>query len=163
MNVVTGVGVIALLLSGASEPRKAAPDFELKDADGKAIALSAYKGKVVLLDFWATWCHGCETEIPWFMDFASRYRDRGLAVIGAAQDDDGWTSVRPYVTEKKMNYPVVLGTGDLAQRYGVMNLPVTFLIDRDGRVAFVHAGLPKGGKEEIANEIEMLLGSSPKR
>jgi peroxiredoxin len=91
------------------------------------------------------------------VNFAAKYRDRGLTVIGVSGDDDGWTSVRPYVKEHRMNYPVVIGTKDLVQRYEVTALPVTFLIDRNGAIAVVHAGLPKGGKAEVEGEIVSLL------
>ncbi len=160
MKMTAALLTVAVLAAGAPKDRKAAPDFALKDATGATIKLSAHKGEVVLLDFWATWCHGCQTEIPWFMEFATRYRDRGLAVIGVATDDDGWTSVRPYMREKGMNYPVVIGTETLAKRYDVTALPVTFLIDRSGAIAFVHAGLPERGKGEVESEIGKLLGES---
>jgi peroxiredoxin len=92
-----------------------APDFIFKHAHGRDIRLSAYQGKLVLLNFWATWCHGCKLEIPWLMDFQSRYEGRGFAVIGVSLDDGGWKVIRPFVSEKKMNYPVVLGDDDLTK------------------------------------------------
>ena len=70
--------------------RRVAPDFALKDADGKTVRLADYRGKVVLLDFWATWCGPCKMEIPWFMEFERKYKDRGFAVLGISMDDDGW-------------------------------------------------------------------------
>ena len=157
MKTGTVLLTMVALAGSAQSERKPAPDFLLKDLSGTAVSLSARKGKVVLLDFWATWCHGCETEIPWFVNFAAKYRDRGLTVIGVSGDDDGWTSVRPYVKEHRMNYPVVIGTKDLVQRYEVTALPVTFLIDRNGAIAVVHGGLPKGGKAEVEGEIVRLL------
>src|SRR5438477_10170472 len=137
---------VMLITAGtiAAEERTA-PEFALKDAHGRIVKLSDYKLKVVLLDFWATWCHGCKTEIPWFMEFAGRYRNRGLTVIGVAMDEDGWKAVKPYVKAKKMNYWVVIGSDDLAKRYGVAALPVTFLLDRSGKIASEHAGVPKAG------------------
>src|SRR5438270_2690708 len=94
----------ALAADTAPALRKTAPDFTLSDATGASIRLSDYKGKVVLLDFWATWCHGCNIEIPWYMEFQQKYKDKGLSVIGVAMDDDGWKSVRPFSDEKKINY-----------------------------------------------------------
>ena len=87
-----------------------APDFTRVDAAGHKVRLSKYHGKVVLLDFWATWCTGCKQEIPWYMEFADKYRKRGLAAVGVAMDDEGWKVVRPFLAEKmKINYPVVIG------------------------------------------------------
>ncbi len=138
--------------------RKAAPDFTLTDAKGETVKLSDYRGKVVLLDFWATWCHGCKTEIPWYMEFEGKYKDKGLAVIGVSMDADGWKSVKPFVAEKKMNYAVVIGNDSLAKEYDVTNMPVTLLIDRDGKIADAHAGLVD--KAAWEREIQMLLGKS---
>jgi len=80
--------------------RKLAPDFALTDVSGNPIKLSDSKGKVILLNFWATWCGGCQTEIPWFIEFQNKYKDAGLNVIGVSLDDDGWKSVTPYVKER---------------------------------------------------------------
>ena len=135
--------------------RKAAPDFTLSDSKGASIRLSDYKGKVVLLDFWATWCHGCNIEIPWYMEFQQKYKDKGLSVIGVAMDDDGWKSVRPFSDEKKINYIIVVGNEGLAKEYGVDNLPVTLLIDRDGKIAASHSGMVE--KEAFEKEIQALL------
>jgi cytochrome c biogenesis protein CcmG/thiol:disulfide interchange protein DsbE len=145
-------------LAGAA----AAPDFHLQDAKGRTVSLSRYRGKVVVLDFWATWCHGCKTEIPWFMEFAKRYGHRGLAVIGVAMDEDGWKSVAPYVHAKKMNYPVVVGNDAVARDYGAAeNLPVTLLIDRQGNVAESHTGVVD--RAALEERIRELLAARPSR
>lgn len=135
--------------------RKIAVDFALDDASGKRLKLSDQKGKVVLLNFWATWCHGCETEIPWFIGFENKYKERGLAVVGVSMDDDGWKSVKPYVEEKKMNYAVVIGNQDLAKSYALGSMPMTLLIDRNGKVAASHVGIVS--KSDCESEIETLL------
>src|SRR3979411_1046543 len=79
--------------------RKPAPDFALKDASGKTVTLKDYRGKVVLLDFWATWCHGCKQEIPWFSEFERTYSAKGFAVVGVSMDEGGWKVLRPFLAE----------------------------------------------------------------
>lgn len=136
--------------------RKQAPEFELKDSEGKSVKLSDYKGKVVLLNFWATWCGPCKIEIPWFVDFETQLKDKGFAVLGVALDEEGWDVVKPYIQSKKVNYRVLMGTDQVAQLYGgVESLPTSFILDRDGKVARVHIGLV--GKGQYLNEINQLL------
>jgi cytochrome c biogenesis protein CcmG/thiol:disulfide interchange protein DsbE len=136
--------------------RKAAPDFELKDANGKLVHLTDYKGKVVLVDFWATWCGPCRIEIPWFMEFERKHKDRGFAVLGISMDEDGWTAVKPFLEDLKVNYRVVIGDDKTADLYGGADaLPSTFLIDREGKIAAVHIGL--ASKRDFEDGIEKLL------
>jgi len=138
------------------ESRKVAPDFSLKDADGRAVRLSEYRGKVVLLDFWATWCGPCKIEIPWFMQLERENKDRGFAVLGVAMDDEGWSAVKPFLKDMAVNYRVVMGDDKTADQYGgIEALPTTFLIDRNGRVAFKHEGL--ASKKDFQDAIEKLL------
>ena len=89
-------------------------------------------GQVVLLDFWATWCTGCKLEIPWFMEFATKYRSKGLTAIGVAVDDEGWQTIKPYLAQHPISYPIVLGDMDVLQKtFGLpASLPVTLLIDK---------------------------------
>ena len=137
--------------------RHVAPDFTLKDANGATFRLSDYKGKVVLLDFWATWCGPCKIEIPWFTQFEQQYKDKGFAVVGVSMDEDGWNAVKPFIEEHKLNYRVALGNDQISDLYGgIDSMPTTLLIDRTGRIAKVHIGLAtdKGGFE---NEITNLL------
>jgi cytochrome c biogenesis protein CcmG/thiol:disulfide interchange protein DsbE len=138
--------------------RKPAADFTLRDANGSAVKLSDYRGKVVLLNFWATWCGPCTLEIPWFIEFEREYKTQGLAVVGVSMDEDGWKAIKPYMDAHKMNYRVLLGDDSVSQLYGgVDSLPTTFIIDRAGRVAFPpHIGL--AGKNEYLKEIQSLLG-----
>jgi peroxiredoxin len=139
--------------------RKLAPDFTLKDSTGASVKLSDYRGKVVLLNFWATWCGPCKIEIPWFIEFEQSYKDRKFAVLGVSLDDDGWESVKPYLQSNKINYRVMVGTDQLSQLYGgVDSLPTTFVLDREGRIAAHHVGLVSKG--DYQHDIESLLDLS---
>src|SRR5665213_367460 len=138
--------------------RKPAANFTLLDSNGAKVTLASLKGKVVLVNFWATWCGPCQVEIPWFIEFNKTYKARGLAVVGVSMDEDGWKSVKPYLATKKIDYPIVVGTEDVAKAYGgVDSLPSTFIIDRDGKIAFSHSGLV--GKDTYETEIRSLLDS----
>jgi cytochrome c biogenesis protein CcmG/thiol:disulfide interchange protein DsbE len=136
--------------------RKPAPDFTLPDVDGGAVSLADLRGRVVVVNFWATWCDPCKVEIPWFIEFHQRLHDRSLTVVGVSMDADGWTSVRPYLRQRGVNYPVVLGSESLANAYGgVEALPSTFLVDKNGNIAFSHVGLVS--KSTYEDEITRLL------
>jgi cytochrome c biogenesis protein CcmG/thiol:disulfide interchange protein DsbE len=117
-----------------------APGFTLDDLSGKQFSLSDYRGKVVLLDFWATWCDPCRDEVPHFVDLQNKYRGQGLQIIGVSMDD-GPKPVREFYDQYKMNYPVAVGTAKLAESYGgILGIPITFLIGRDGRIAAKYVG-----------------------
>jgi len=141
--------------------RKKAPDFELKDTMGKSVKLSDYKGKVVLLNFWATWCGPCKIEIPWFVEFEQKHKDHGFSVLGVSMDEEGWEIVKPYLERSKVNYRVLLGNDTVAQMYGgVDSLPTSFMIDKEGRIAAVHVGLVS--KSEYQHDLNILLGLNKK-
>ena len=135
--------------------RKMAPDFVLDDATGKPVRLSELRGKVVLLNFWATWCAPCGIEIPWFIEFQKAHQDAGFATLGVSLDEDGWDAVRPYIDKRKVNYPVMVGNDDLAQQYGAAALPMTFIIDKSGRIAATYAGIRS--KSEYEANIKAVL------
>ena len=167
--VSAALTIVLLLVGGCSRPgpsvvkaksdRKTAPDFSLKDVNGRPVKLTDYRGKVVLLNFWATWCGPCKIEIPWFMEFEQKFKDQGFAVLGVSMDEDGWEAVKPYISEKKINYRVVLGDDSVGNLYGgIASLPTTFLIDRDGAVAATHVGLV--GKNDYKSEIEKLIAGN---
>jgi thiol-disulfide isomerase/thioredoxin len=141
--------------------RKPAPDFVMTDANGTTITLSGHKGRVVLLDFWATWCTGCKVEIPWYMEFQKRYAPRGLTSIGVAMDEEGWKVVNPYLEQHPISYPVVVGDADLAKVFQITSLPVTLLVDRNGRIADWHVGMVV--KTTWEDEIRTLLREKAKK
>ena len=137
-------------------PGNLAPNFSLPLLDGKSLELSTYRGKVVLLDFWATWCDPCRDEIPHFVDLQNKYASQGLQIIGISMDD-GPEPVRPFYQQFKMNYPVVMGNAKIGDLYGgILGLPVAFLIDRDGRVSAKHIGAadPSVIEKEIVRLLE---------
>ena len=125
----------------APERRQMAANFTLPDSTGAPVKLSDFRGKVVLLNFWATWCGPCRIEIPWFVEF-QRAHAESFQVLGISLDDDGWKSVKPYLAEKRVNYPVMVGNEEVTRRYsGVQSLPITLIIDKSGRIAVMHTGL----------------------
>ncbi len=134
-------------------------NFTLKDVANKPVNLSAFKGKVILLDFWATWCGPCKIEIPWFIEFQQKYAKDGLQVIGVSVDDT-LDKLKPYVEKAKMNYVVLQGLDhdDMQDAYGPMfGIPVTAIISRDGKICAKHTGL--SSKDAFENEIRALLKS----
>ena len=142
--------------NAAGKDLKPAPDFSLPGPDGKLVRLSDFKGKVVLLDFWATWCGPCKIEIPWFVEFQRKYKDQGFTVLGISMDEGGWSEVRPFVEEMKMNYPVLLGNDEITGPFGGIEvLPTTFIIDKQGRIVAMHRGLTS--KDDFENAIKGLL------
>ena len=140
--------------------RSLAPNFSLKDANGKDVKLVDLKGQVVLVNFWATWCEGCQVEIPWFVEFQKEYAGRGFVVVGISMDDDGWKSVKPWLKEKKVNYPIVIGNEGLGKQYGLEGMPLTALVDREGRIADLHPGIVE--KAATQRKIRALLQESSK-
>jgi len=135
----------------------AAPEFELPDVAGTMVKLSDFKGKVVLVNFWATWCAPCEIETPWFVEFDKKYRENGLQIIGISLDEDGVEPVKKFVEKYKIEYKIVMGNEETAQNFGgVIGLPTSFIVDQDGKFYSMHRGLVS--KDLYEEEIEGLLG-----
>jgi peroxiredoxin len=136
---------------------KAAPDFELTDVQGSKIRAADFKNKVLLVNFWATWCSPCIVEIPWFVEFQQKYGSQGLQVIGISLDESGVKDVKPFVEKHKMTYPILLGNDKTAEQFGgIIGLPTTFIVDRDGKFYTMHRGLVS--HEDIEEELKSLLG-----
>lgn len=146
-----------LVLSCPADAKPANLKFTMKDVDNRDVSLSQYAGKVVVLDFWATWCGPCKVEIPHFIEFQEKYGKAGLQIVGISVDDTAEKLV-PYVREMKMNYPVLQGLGhdDVQEAYGpLVGIPVSVMISRDGKICATHTGLT--GKDVFEREIKALL------
>ena len=136
-----------------------APDFDLATLDGRRVKLSDFRGKAVLLNFWATWCPPCKIEMPWFEDLQKQYGKDGLVVLGVAMDDTEAPKIAEFAHEMGVNYQVLLGTDQVSDDYGnVQYLPTTFYVDRNGIIVDKAAGL--FSREEIENDIKKILASS---
>jgi thiol-disulfide isomerase/thioredoxin len=151
----------------AADAKPASFDFTLKDVDGKDVRLADYKGKVVLLDFWATWCVPCKVEIPIFIDLYNKYKSQGFEVVSIVLLDR-FANAKPYAAKMQMNYPVLDGDPQqdkIDDAYGpLFGLPMSFLIGRDGRICQKHIGLPgmRGTKEPDARTVQQTFESELK-
>jgi cytochrome c biogenesis protein CcmG/thiol:disulfide interchange protein DsbE len=144
---------------------KPAPDLTLKDLDGKSLSLAQYKGKVVLVNFWATWCEPCQVEIPWLIEMQQKYADKGFTVLGIAMDEEGASVVTPWVNKERfdvngsksqMNYPIVIGDDAAADKFGgLLGYPTSVLINRDGKIVKRITGIIS--YDEISKSIESQL------
>ena len=156
-EAAAGSGAAPPTSACAANAKPANLNFTLKDVDGKEVKLAALKGKVVLLDFWATWCGPCKIEIPWFVEFQNKYGKDGLQVVGVSTDDTA-AKLKPYVAQMKMNYLVLQGLDhdDMQDAFGPMlGIPVTAIISRDGRLCAKHTGL--SSKDVIERQLKALL------
>jgi peroxiredoxin len=137
--------------------RKANFDFTVRDIAGKNVRLSQYKGQVVLLNFWATWCAPCKHEIPALTALYRDYKERGFVVLGVSVDSEV-RAIKPFAREMKMNYPVLIGAGreDLSQAFGpFIGFPTSVLVGRDGKVCVRHVGVVS--KAKLERQVSALL------
>jgi peroxiredoxin len=153
------------VVAASSASGKPAPEFKVKDLDGKEVALADYKGKVVFVNFWATWCDPCRIEIPWLIDMQAKYGSRGFTVVGVAMDEEGKSAVAPFIAKERfdvngqqlpMSYPIWLGTDEVADKFGgILGYPTSFLISRDGKVVAKFQGLKSSDELEKAIEAQL--------
>ena len=138
----------------SAEVSGVAPAFTLMDVNGRSVSLASLRGKVVILDFWATWCPPCKREIPDFIKLQSEYGSKGLQIVGIALDQPN--KVQAFVKDNGMNYPVLLGTDEVAANYGgVEAIPTTFIIDKNGKIVTKYEGFRS--KETFESQIKKLL------
>lgn len=144
--------------------RVVAPDFSLVGETGAPESISTYRGKVVLLNFWATGCGGCVLEIPYFEEMQSEFKGAGFTVVGISMDrsyetlksaDEAWANVKPFAAQHKMNYPILMGDSSLLTNYNLDALPGTYLIDKSGRTAAVYVGVVS--KDDVEANLKTLL------
>lgn len=159
LSLIYGLWSIVLSLSlvaGCKEKgTKGGLDFTLKALDGAEWTLSKQRGKVVIIDFWATWCRPCLQSIPVFNAVYDKYKEEDVSVIGVVLD--GEQALRRFLQQHKISYPVLIGTEDVARRYGIQAIPTTYIIDKSGSVASKHVGLSADFQETLEKEIEKLL------
>lgn len=157
------IAVVSLILLACAGDREKpsifleANDFTLPALSGDTITLSKFKGKVVILDFWATWCPPCRAKIPALVELQEEYRERGLQILGVSIDRDKET-LKDFYKEHGINYPVLMDDGEVAKRFGVTAIPTTYIIDREGTLVKKYVG-PRE-KEVFRNDIEPLIGDS---
>lgn len=162
--------IIATLISGCM-PRtrnkidtivnSQAKDFSLLSIENKTVTLADFKDKIVILNFWATWCPPCQKEIPDFISFYEKYHDKGVAIVGIAIDEEGVSIVKPFAEKYKMNYPVLIGNENIIADYGAMvAIPTSFLIDRSGKVYKKYLGYHS--IDDYQKDVDSLLKASNK-
>jgi thiol-disulfide isomerase/thioredoxin len=135
-----------------------APDFTLQSLDGKSVSLSEFKGKAVLVNFWATWCGPCKIETPWLVELQNEYGSQGLQIVGVAMDESGKDEIARFAKDMGMNYPVLLGREAVGEAYGgVPALPESFFIGRDGKIVDKIMGIE--GKADIETAIKKALNT----
>ena len=156
---VAGFAVVTALLATAlvlGQAKETAPNFSLKNSTGKSVELAKLHGKVVVVNFWATWCGPCRAEIPGMLDVYEKYREKGLEIVGISVDRDGWSVINPFVKKLNITYPVVLGDGGVADAYGGIDaIPTTFFVDRTGHLLFRHVGYMS--KEDFEKAVKSYL------
>jgi peroxiredoxin len=150
--ITLAIGFVSIALA----QQQKASNFSLKAADRTSYELSKYKGKIVVVNFWATWCGPCRKEIPDFIEAYKKYKTKGLEIVGISLDQDGWTKVTPLVKQSNINYPVVLGDQQVVEDYGGFNaIPTTFIIDRNGNIVDQHTGTMT--LKELESKLKPLL------
>jgi peroxiredoxin len=156
--VVVSVVVIALLVGCTDRgvhTDAMASDFSLKDMSGKTVRLSDYKGKVVLLEFWAAWCPPCRASVPGLEKLHNAYKDKGLVLLAVSMDEGGWDEVKSFIKESGITYTVLMGTEDVAIKYQVRSIPMMLVLNREGKISKRYIGM--GSDEELEKDIKAYL------
>jgi thiol-disulfide isomerase/thioredoxin len=167
-KVISIVGlclILALFIPHCAKRPKdpgASPDFTLKTFEGQEITLSGLKGKVVLLDFWATWCAPCKESIPHLIQLYKNFKDRGFELIGMSMDKAGDVEmVRRFVKSMEIPYPIIMTSDEVARSYKVTGLPTTVLIDKEGKIREKIVGFNSAIGQQITSKVEELIAENP--
>ncbi len=152
--------LITAMLAGCTEKRAAtggtaASDFTLQDLNGNSVRLSDYKGKVVIIDFWATWCPPCRASIPGLEKIYKTYKDKGLVILAISLDQGEWDSVKSFSAEYGITYPVLKGTEDVSDAYQVRTIPLILVLNKEGKISKRYLGF--GNDEDLEDYIKSIL------
>jgi peroxiredoxin len=147
---------LALGCTKKGDVERGRKDFALKDLNGKTVRLTDYQGKVVLLEFWATWCGPCKQSMPELGRLYEKYKDRGFEIIAISMDESE-SAVRQFVEEYRLSFTVVIDDADVNSAYGVFSIPTTFILDKSGQIVKKHLGFAPGLFDGFSEEIEALL------
>ena len=153
--LVLGLGGCTLPSGGSSQP---APQFSLPNLDGKQVSLKDFANKVIIVDFWATWCGPCRQEIPHLNRLYEDYRGKGFEIVGISMDTDEPESIKKFTRDFKMEYTIVIGNENVAQDFGLMGYPTTIIIDRKGNIVKKYTGFQPSFVPEMEKTIKQLAG-----
>jgi thiol-disulfide isomerase/thioredoxin len=156
MKRIVAVVLVAFLAAVPSLAQGKAPNFVLKTAEGRVVELAKLQGKVVVVNFWATWCGPCRAEMPGMLEVYGAYKGKGVEFVGISLDEGGWKDVAPFVKRMSLTYPIVLGDGAVVRAYGGVDaIPTTYIVDRKGNIVTKHIGYMS--KEDFEKNIKAVL------
>ncbi len=159
-KILAASAILVVLLFGCTEKAgksagSLADDFTLQDLNGTDVTLSSMKGKVVLLEFWATWCPPCRASIPGIERLYEKYKDKGVVVLAVSMDDGGWDAVQSFVKEYGMKYTVLKGNDAVSEKYQVRSIPMLLVVDKEGKIVKRYLGF--GSDEDVERDIKAIL------
>jgi peroxiredoxin len=162
VTAAIGLSILGLAVWVRGRAPKMAPDFAVPNLEGQAVRLSAYRGQVVLVNLWATWCPPCRDEMPSMEQLHQRFKDRGFVLLAVSQDEGGVAPVKSFVDQMKVTFPVLVDQqGEVGRKYGVWGFPESFLVDREGRIVERVIGPRDWVAPAQIAQIEALLAARP--